>query len=109
VSRRHVSIHLTSYAPDVERVAMHDPARWISHWSKSPAWVMQNLCERLQVAADAVSVRPGPDGTDDIEILGPSAAAPGAPVCLALVNYGLEVAEIAGALAGLAQGRRAAA
>lgn len=108
--RRHVSIHLTPYAPGVERAAMHDRARWISHWSKAPAWVMQDLCERLQVGADKLTARPGPEGTDDIEILGPSAAAPGAAaVCLALVNYGLDLAEISGALAGLAQGRRAAA
>lgn len=105
MSRRHVSIHLTPFAPGVGAVPVHDPARQVQHWSKTPAWILQDLAGRLELTPDRLSTRAH---ADDIEILGPSPHAHG-PVVLALVSYGLTLDEVAGALAGLAQGRRVAA
>jgi hypothetical protein len=105
VSRRHVSIHLTPYAPGVGAAPVHAPERQVQHWSKTPAWILQDLAARLEVGADQLVARAH---ADDLEILGPSPHAAG-PVVLALVSYGLDLDEVAGALAGLAQGRRVAA
>jgi len=106
-ARRHVSIHLTPYAPRCEKVGIGDQRRWCAYWSVTPAQAVGELCLRLGVSPGALTCRDGPAGTDDIEILGP-VADQGGRVLLALVEHGLTTAEIQTALEGL-RARKAAA
>ncbi len=90
MSRRHVSISLTPWAPGVEGAAIGDRRRWIAMWSVTPAQALADLCLRLERSAQAVYFRAA---HDDIEILG-RVAGEADPVVLALVGYGLSVSDL---------------
>jgi hypothetical protein len=105
MSRRHVSIHLTPYAPSVGAEAIGDRVRWMTMWRVTPAQAIAELCNRVQTLPGRLKVR---SHAEDIEILGPSAHGAG-DVLLALVKHGLTVEEVASVLEGLANGRRVAA
>jgi hypothetical protein len=46
-AKRHVSIHLAPWAPDVDPFRLADDRRWIHHWSVTPARSLAALLDRL--------------------------------------------------------------
>jgi hypothetical protein len=106
MTKRHVSIHLTPFAPGVGEAAIGDNRRWLVMWTVTPAMALAHLCHRLQVEPWALTVAVA---GDDLELHGPSAEASGGSAVLALVAYGLDAGEVRAALDQLAQARRKSA
>lgn len=103
-NRRHVSIHLTPYAPGVGEAAIGDRARWIAQWSVTPELAMAHLCHRLKVEPMGVTAL---EHGLDIEIRA-RVAGEAQPVVVAIIAYGLDLAEILAALAQISTARAAA-
>lgn len=105
-AKRHVSIHLTPFAPGVGAAAIGDKRRWMTFWSVAPARAMAELCHRLRVEPHDLVLAVAPDA---IELTGPSPAIDGARAPIALITYGLELGEIREALSTITAARQKAA
>jgi hypothetical protein len=105
MNRRHISLHLTPWAPGVGAQAIGDKRRWIAMWSVTPAQAAASLAQRLERSPGALFAQAR---HDDVEILGRVPGEP-APVVLALAAFGLTADELMAAFAGLTQAQRIAA
>lgn len=112
MSKRHVSIGLTPWAPGCGAAAIGDRRRWITMWSVTPGQAVGALCARLRRSADQLTARAalepiGDAAGPEVEILGD---VPGEPdkVVLAIVAYGLTLDELSTALAPRGSARAAA-
>lgn len=66
--KRHVLVHLTSFAPGCARKGIGDPARWRQFWSAEPGPLLKSVLARLQAAAGDVALELQANG--DVAILG---------------------------------------
>lgn len=112
MSKHHVSIGLTPWAPGCGAAAIGDRRRWITMWSVTPGQAIGALCARLRREASQltarIAVEPIGDGVEpEVEILGD---VPGEPekVVLAIIAYGLTLDQLTAALDPRAAARAAA-
>ncbi len=104
---RDIAVHLTGFAPDCERIAIHSPRRWRTFWASLPEPVLRSLLSRLNRAPRAIAFNTQVNG--DLEILGDVApevaglisSAAKEPVVLAIVFDGLAEDEARAALRAL--------
>ncbi len=97
---RHVSVHLTPFAPGVAAAAIGERRRWMALWGVTPTQALDALADRLDRRPPALTPRLGPDG--ELEIC---AFVDGGLQPLALVPDGLTLDEARQALGDLKQGR----
>ncbi|MDP3853173.1 hypothetical protein [Phenylobacterium sp.] len=66
-SQQVIRIHLTQFAPGMDRVGLEDPKRWKTFWNQDLARVTRALLKRLQIAPAAIELSTVING--DVELL----------------------------------------
>lgn len=109
--QRYVAVHLSPFAPGLEKAGVSDPRRWREFWGRHPEAVVRSVLKRLCRDPGEVQVRTAANG--DVELVGAcpddllsyQSCDPDEPVILAVFWDGITEATINGILRSL-HGRR---
>ena len=74
-TQRVIRVHLTPFAPGMEKVGTADPRRWKTFWNRDLAPVVRALLKRLQIVPADLTVSSQVNGDVDLEIAPPPALA----------------------------------
>jgi len=102
-----ISVHLTNFAPGLERVGINDKRRWATFYGRTPNQVVRATLTRCRLSSTEVSVERAADGGADLLAPAPPelerflSSEPGRPVPFASFWDGLDVDQLQLELADL--------
>lgn len=102
-----IAVHLTNFAPGLERVGIGDKRRWATFYGRTPNQVVRATLTRCRLSPAEVSVARAPDGGADLMAPAPPelerflSCEPSAPVPFASFWDGLDVDQLQHELADL--------
>lgn len=96
---KRIGVHLTPFAPGMEREGIDSPRRWREFWNQDPTRVIRALLRKIERAPGEISVTPVENGDVELRVTPPEYLVPyqctgSDPVIIAIIWEGMTAPQV---------------